>query len=68
MRIDKPDAKMVNLYWSQNHAPNVIIVRCIERVLGRNAVEAKYIPLDISINAMQYLATLVPAHRLRPLI
>lgn len=39
----------------------------MDNVLGRKDVDAKYMPLDMSINAIQYLATLVPAHRLIPL-
>lgn len=44
---------MVILYWSQNQAPKTIIVRCMDRVLGKNDVEAKYMPLDISKKAIQ---------------
>lgn len=43
------------------------MVRCMDKVFGRKDVEAKYIPLDMSMNAIQYLATLVPAHLLIPL-
>lgn len=39
----------------------------MDRVFGKKDVDAKYIPLDIIINAIQYLDTLVPAHRLKPL-
>jgi hypothetical protein len=39
----------------------------MDKVFGRKDVDAKYIPLDMSKNAMQYLATLVPAHLLIPL-
>jgi len=51
--IDMPAAKIVILYWSQNHDPKVIIVRCMDRVFGKKDVEAKYMPLDMSRKAMQ---------------
>lgn len=44
------------------------MVRCMDKVFGKKDVEAKYIPLDISKKAMQYLPTLAPAHLLSPLI